>query len=420
MLGVEKKEQIERSVLGSFMEYPSIGFKLVNKLSISHFSSDQRQSLFKHILSEKKKGRMFEIMNIKNPDFQYELKECFDKGHLVNLTSNINMLIEEGHINDLFKLTDSLKEMILDDKPLDKIIDHAKMGIQRVSFEDDEHVVSMKTAIANIEDGTTSHKEYPIDWPTVDKYMPVSSQNITIIGGNEGAFKTKLMMFMMRSLLFKYDNISVLWFSLEDPADKIIRGFISQSEMITDNELKEIEYRKLIPDDVKKFDVEFVTKAQTIFEITDRYKSFTATRDDRFCILIIDNLMKIIPVNHKIDPDLEILRELESLNVKTTNKERAVYLLHHFTKEALDKKNQFLGYEPKITHLRGSGRYKDAVTQAVLVNPLYSHSDIIKGFPDQSEFIKRLYLISIAKNRNNIKTMMRMLAYPEINYFKEI
>ena len=97
-----------------------------------------------------------------------------------------------------------------------------------------------------------------------------------------------------------------------------------------------------------------------------------------------------------------------------------MYLLHHFTKEPQSEKNKESGYDPKITHLRGSGRYKDAVTNALLVNPMYSYPDVIGLFEGYTEFMKHYYTIYIAKNRNNTKTKMRMVAFPAFNLFYEL
>jgi len=419
MLSIEKKTYVERSVLASFIEFPSVGFKMVSKLKSEHFSSEHRQILFKFILEEKKAGRVIVPKHI-NPELMVEYKRIISESNLPNLKSNIELLIEEGYLNDMYQLANKIQEMTVNDNPLQKIINYSKKIINGMSIINDEFVMSLKDAIINISDGTISHKEYHIGWKTLDEYMPVSSQSITVIGGNEGAFKTKLMIYIMRSLLFQYKNISVLWYSMEDPADKIIRGFISQAEFLTDNELKKVNYSELIPVDVNQFDIEFVTKSETIEDIGIKYKAFREQREDKFCILIIDNAMKIIPVNYKIDPDLEILREIESWNVKTSNKEAAVYLLHHFTKEAISDKNREYGYKPSIKHLRGSGRYKDAATNVLLVNPMYSFSDIIDLFDGYEEFIKHFYSIDIAKNRNNTKTRIKMAAFPAFNLFFEL
>jgi hypothetical protein len=278
----------------------------------------------------------------------------------------------------------------------------------------------MTEAIDNIETGVVNHKEYKIDIPTMDKYMPVTTQGITVIAGNEGSFKTKLMVFIMRKLLKNYDNISVLWYSMEDPSDKIIRAFISQDEFLSDKELKSIDYSTMIPSDVSKFDIQFVTKSQTIKEIGDEYERFRESREDRFNILVVDNLMKVIPIDPRADPDIEIIREVESWNIKTSNHEASVYLLHHFTKAPADDKNKENAYQPKIGHIRGSGRYKDAATNVILANPMYSYSDIIELFEGYEEFISKFYTLTIAKNRNDKKAKIRMVAYPAYNHFIEI
>lgn len=420
MLSIEDKSYLEESVLATFITFPSIGFKLVNKLSRKHFSTASRANLFQYILKEKKEKRQVVVSNIKN-ELLVEAKIVFGKDHLHNLKSYIDNLIEEGYINDMYQLGQEIMDMSVNDKSLKDIIRVTKKKLLLVNLEEDsEHFVSMTDAINNIEIGSVIHKEYKIDIPTMDKYMPVTNQCITVIAGNEGSFKTKLIIFIMRKLLKNYDNISVLWYSMEDPSDKIIRAFISQDEFLSDKELKQFDYSKMIPEDVAKFDIQFVTKSQTIKEIGTEYEKFREFRKDRFNILIIDNLMKIIPCDYRIDPDLEILREVESWNIKTSNEESSVYLLHHFTKASLDDKNKDYAYQPKISHIRGSGRYKDAATNVILVNPMYSHFDIIELFEGYQDFISQYYTITIAKNRNEQKAKIRMVAFPAYNWFFEL
>lgn len=420
MLGMEKKKSIEESVLASFITYPSIGYKLINKLQRKHFSSTSRANLFTHILNEKKDKRQILLSEL-DGKLLIEGKIVFGKDHLHNLKSYIEQLIEEGYIDDMYKLGQELMNMSVEDKSLKDIVKKTKRVLLNVNLEQDtDHFISMEDAINNIETGVINHKEYKIDIPTMDKFMPVTTQGITVIAGNEGSFKTKLMIFIMRKLLKNYDNISVLWYSMEDPSDKIIRAFISQDEFLSDKELKRVEYSKLIPKDVSKFDIQFVTKSQTIKEIGDEYERFRESREDRFNILIVDNLMKVIPIDTRVDPDLEIIREVESWNVKTSNKETSVYLLHHFTKAPADDKNKEHAYQPKIGHIRGSGRYKDAATNVILANPMYSYSDIIELFEGYEEFISKFYTLTIAKNRNDKKAKIRMVAYPAYNHFIEI
>lgn len=420
MLSINKKKSIEESVLASFLLYPSIGFSLVDKLKPEHFSSTDRRDLFKYILKEKQQGKQVVIQDLEG-DLRHSALQCIGKEHLVNLNRYIEELIEEGYINEMYKLGQEIIAMSINDKSLLSIVKKTKRTLLNIDLnKDDEHSISMKDAVKNIKTGVVNHKEYKIGIKSLDKYMPVSSQSITVIGGNEGAFKTKLMIFIVRKLLKHYNNISVLWYSMEDPSDKIIRGWISQEEFITDQELKHIDYASLIPKDIVDYDIEFVTKSSTIKEIGENYARFRESRENKFCILIIDNIMKIIPSNPKIDPDMEILREVESWNIKTSNKEAAVYMLHHFTKAPLEARNKENAYQPKISDLRGSGRYKDAVTNAILVNPMYSHQDIIEIFEGYEDFISHFYTIIVAKNRNNKKKKIQMLAYPAYNWFFEI
>ena len=94
--------------------------------------------------------------------------------------------------------------------------------------------------------------------------------------------------------------------------------------------------------------------------------------------------------------------------------------MHHFTKEAMDSKNEYKGYEPQINFMRGGGRWKDTATHVFLVNAIYSYSSLINLFYDDHELISHLWLLHVAKNRNDAKAVYRMQAYPAYNRFTNI
>jgi len=420
MLGFEKKVLIEKSILATFIVFPTVGFKLISKLKRSHFSSDGLADLFEHIFNEKQIGKQI-VMSELRGDLLETAKQCFGHDHLHNLKSNIKLLIEEGYINEMWRLGQQLQEMAVNDRPLIEIVNYNQRKVGTISLtEQDEHNVTMADAIKGVKDGTFQYKEYHLGIHTIDTYAPVSAQSINILGGSEGTFKTKFMIFMVRKLLKNYSNIAVLWYSMEDPVDKIIRAFTSQDVFLTDSELKKVDYTSLIPNDIKKFDIQFVTKSQSMKAIGAEFSKFREERPQKFNLLIIDNLMKVIPVDPKMDPDLEIIREIESWNIKTSTKEASVYLLHHLTKSVNEANNKKFAYTPRIEDLRGRGTLKDFATTVMLVNAMYSHPDIIELFKGYEDFLKKYYIIDIAKNKNEKKTKIHMLAFPEYNWFFEL
>jgi len=424
MLGIEERAKLERKILGAFLELPQLGKVECVKLKSNYFTSETRQNIFNFILSESKKGKVVTLNEINETELDIqEITECVLASNLPNLKPNIRELITETFYDDLWRLGQSIQDMVVNDATLETIIQEiSKVTSQLDPDFENEYDMTMDQALGKIETGQLRYKEYPIGWKAIDEHMPFSSQSITIVGGNEGTFKTKLMIYCVRLLLMKYPNISVLWYSMEDPADKLIRGFVAQETLLDDATLKRGRWQDIIPDDVKKYDIEFVTKSSTIKEVGQKYAEFRSKRDGKFNLLIIDNIMKIIPINkgREMDVDLEIIREIESWNIKTSPKENAVILLHHFTKATLEESNLKNAYEPEMIHLRGAGRYKDFCTNAMLINSMYYHSSIKKLFKRNVDFIEKYYIVKIDKNRNGKKKIIRMLAYPEFNHFYQI
>jgi len=428
MLGIDERTHLERQILGVFIIKPQIGKSKCNLLSNEHFTDEYRRMLFSQIVAEANKGKVI-VPASWDPDIvmETEMNQCIKEASIDNLDVNIKELrIDQSYV-DLWRMSEKVQDMTINDKKLEDIVNYIETNLYRVKeVEEDEHRMSIQDAIEKIESGEISYKEYPIGWDDFDEFIPFSSQNITIIGGLEGSFKTKLMIYLMRLLLTKHDNVAVLWYSMEDPVDKIIRGFISQDTLLRDKELRRMNYADMIPKVVNKFNIQFRTKSASIKEIGVDFQLFKKENKDKFCILIVDNIMKIHPDKgiREENLDISIVREIESWNIKTSQEEASVILLHHLTKSAKNYRNEMKGYEPNIEDMRGSGRYKDFATNVILVNAMYSHPDIInlfrKNYGLYKEFIHRVYKFHILKNRNELKTTFTMLVYPEYNHFYQI
>ena len=74
------------------------------------------------------------------------------------------------------------------------------------------------------------------------------------------------------------------------------------------------------------------------------------------------------------------IRELDSWNIKTDPHKSSVIFLHHFTKEAMDSKNEYKGIcNHKLALCVGVGRWEIHCHSCVfLVNAIYSYPSINK------------------------------------------
>ena len=422
MLDLTKRNEIEESVLGTMIEYPGVAFEIAGKLMPDHFSTSPRHDLMQFILDEKSAGRKIDFPKGMSDDILKEAKQVFGKGHMFNFKSYVSLLVEEGNITSIFKMAQKLQDMATNDSSSVSMVNYAeRVFLRLMDITIDEHETTVKDTIAQMEQGIIDFKKYFIDLKQWDKYIPIVPRSFLLLAANEGAGKTRFISFIMRKLLRRYtDEVAVLWYSLEDPVDKLLRLFIAQDEFILDDELLDVKHAHLVPKDVLDFNIKYITRSSNIRDIAREFTRFKELNKDKFCILLIDNVMKVPPVDKKADPDMEIIREIESWNVKTSLTKQSVILLHHFTKAVRDMKNKPNAYRPNINDVRGSGRYKDACTHVLLLNSIHQHKDIVSAMPGYEELLKRLFILDIAKNRNKELSTIRYFAYHDYTRFFEI
>ena len=426
MLDLKTRQQYEATILGVYFMHPELVKARVSQINERFFSDSFRHTTWIAIRERIHAGgtlRGDELLSLFKPEdhagnhFAHWAKHS----DVLNLDYAIKELTTWDISNKLYELGVKIQDMALNDSSVKAMLSY----INKATIEMDpsaltEFASTMEQALTKLETNVINFKDYNIGWDFIDNNIPFGPQNITVIGGNEGTFKTKLMIFFMRILVTKYSNISILWYSMEDPDDKLLRGFIAQDELLDDKTIQRLKNQKeLISSDISKAKIEFVTKSSTIKEIGVRYSKFRNEHEGQFCILIIDNIMKLIPITHKgeNEHDLEIVREIESWNVKTSSREAQVILLHHFTKAALDPVHLYKAFEPEVVYLRGGGRYKDMATQVMLVNAMYSHAQIRNLFKQYKSWIEKHFIIKVDKNRNGKKGYLRLLAYAGINHF---
>lgn len=430
MLDIDTSEKYQRILIGTFSEHPKLTSKLAGKIPIKAFSSNYRRKIFLNILNaikiklEPTKEIIWDGM-LENDDDKSEMSRCIALSDIVNIRFYIDKLREHVSVSELYVMAQQIQDKVTKNGEFTKINSYIVKRLAELDpSSSDEFASNMSTAINELGNQEETFEQYDIGFGKWDEIIPIQPRSIWVIAGNEGTFKTKLMIFLVRKLLSSYDDIAVKWFSMEDPRDKLLRGFISQDTLLTDKEIIKIkDYKRLLPKTIKTFDIEFVNKSSTIKEIGSSFRKFRDERKDKFNILIVDNIMKIKPSEFKqrgMDADEEIIREIDSWNIKTDPNPASVFLLHHFTKEAMDSKNEFKGYEPHIAMMRAGGRFKDTATHVLLVNAMYSYPNIIRAFSKVTSMMDRYYIVQIAKNRNGQKATMRMFAFADYNHFYNI
>jgi len=264
--------------------------------------------------------------------------------------------------------------------------------------------------------------------------LKISPGNIFLIAGASGVGKTKFSTRLLRQLLLRHKDISVMWYCMEDPDDKIIRCFISQTVLLTDSQLLSKNY-KLTQDDLHlivqarnefdDYDIDFVTKSDTIKNIKKNFITFCKKRKKKknMNILVIDNIMKLADnriIRNQNEADDHIAATIQSIEEDTRDYRSLIIPLHHFTKDTVARTNLKEAFRPTRDHLRGSGRYFDAATQVAFINKPGVFERLVSDMPSFKNELEYLFITEIAKNRNDKLGIVRWWADFGYNVFQEM
>ena len=265
----------------------------------------------------------------------------------------------------------------------------------------------------------------------INEVCPFGPDNTVVLAGMASSGKTRYMIHLMKGILELNEDVAILWFSMEDSDDKVLRCFISSDVNLTENQMLSKEFKlsdtqiTLIEEAQSKYenyDIEFVCEPSSINTITSKFRAFVKKRPGKFCILLVDNFMLINEVfeatSNTTAVEDNIMSQFTVLK-KQTNKDgymSSIFILHHITKEVTSKFNKEEGYRPRMSMLKGTTRVIDAATIVLLINNLGQHKDLIREhskLPDvecltangtyklfkRSKIMQNMMIIDVAKNR---------------------
>ena len=219
----------------------------------------------------------------------------------------------------------------------------------------------------------------------IDEHISFRLRNVCLIAGAEGSGKTKYMIYLTKGMLDNNEKLAVLWFSMEDTKEQIVRSFISMQTRLTTKQLQSINYTLTEEDhtnieaSTKQFtdyNIEFVDRVSSMRTISRKAKQFTDRHPEHMIIVIIDNLgLVAVDTYYKgTEKDDYLAGKIKEMADQT---ESSIFLVHHITKENAKSFNLKEGYRPRKEYIRGSSRILDYVQQALMVNLPRKYKDLI-------------------------------------------
>jgi len=245
--------------------------------------------------------------------------------------------------------------------------------------------------------------------PVFDKCLAISQSKYILIAAQKKIGKSRFMVDIIDRIVNNNNNIAIQWYSFEMQSDEMIRCFISRKVQLTDRQIMSRNYT-LKDDDMssiesavkyfEKYPIEFIDEPCDMFQISSKFERFSEQNSDKHCICIIDNLGLIKPhINEQTAFEDDVARIIKNLRDRTKG---TIFMLHHLTKESESKWNKDSGYEPKLTHIRGSSRISDFANQVILLHRPDNYDDLIEQARMQGKLdkIDGLFIVDIAANRD--------------------
>lgn len=305
-----------------------------------------------------------------------------------------------------------------------KEFDDLQMYISSSNFMNSKDVSKQLMDIVNATDDIITY--YPTNDKNIDETLMISPSNLILMSGKSGSGKTTFAVYMARLLLQQYKNeFAFCWYTMEDEAYKLQMNFISPKIKLThaqmhgkNYKLSEEEKQQIAfhSNEFNDYDIEFYDKPAYMSHIKAHFERFCAKRTNKFCILVIDNLMGLRDneqyrfKSKSYEVDDHIANKIQGL-FSTLKKDHKIniWYLHHLTKEQLSKTNANDGYRPREDNIKGSTRLRDIATQGLLIHRPGEFQDMVRNYKktDYEKAIEKLILVEAFKNRNGNTGVLR-------------
>ena len=439
---MKSTEIYEISVIGTIIDTPVLSIPFLELLGDYKWNANYRTKFIKKlkVLKEKDKisrASVLTIIHSEDNEFRDILMSCLGYADTINFKSHIERLLLGVQYDKLATGYMEYLKKINNEEPIESIIsDNVQLItdmdiVSNDTFHVTQHALADKMMMA-IQEESYGERVYLTGDEKLDVFLQMAKRNIILIGGKSGALKTKFSMKIINGLVENNKNIAVLHYAMEDSAEQLMRGYAAMKISLLDEEMSGRGYKMNTEENERflnqikfnsKYDIEYVNKASYIKDIGAHFMKFKAKRPNKFCLLVIDNFMKIqdqFNFSNSVKADDYITGIIDSWNIKTSSEEVAIMLLHHFVDVQISRDNKHDGYRPKEGDFRGSTRIRDMSTKIILTNFIGNYHDIHDKFSIYPKSIKRLYVVEIPKNRLGKTGTIRYVAFPEFNQFFNI
>jgi replicative DNA helicase len=398
--------EFENSLLGIFMSYPKSLDRVIHFLLPDMFYKDENKVIFQAIISLYKKSAPIDILTVSNELKKTEQLEVCGGMYYVSTLPNkiaddsktmyytlilfqnylkreiirISIITQqEGYDNaiDAFAVIEKLKtELDTLDGLIGKVNNKSKNAVKNAMKGIKDRVKGLILAFLKTGDDK------------FDETFALEPRTITVLAGQKGHLKSKFVLHLAEMLDKNNPDMAFYWLSMEESAEKIIRGKISLRTGIsekrllskTENKLteEELELVEKASDEIEKQTVIYIDKKTSMSNILSGFRLFIKENPNKVHVLIIDNLGLITNDDFRGN-SVEIDDNVAGKFVEIRDQTNAIIIIiHHLTKAHLSMFNAADGYRPREEHVRGSARILDYSDNTILVNKPGKFSDLVR------------------------------------------
>lgn len=445
--------ELEEYVLGTILSYPDSLSEIHTSFNPKVFYSEDNRRIATNISKVIEKNMSPTIMNVAMEELssnsnsiksdvvanlmsiadkcqpegiyrQYSfITECYLRRELIVKSSNISDKAYDMTLDVFTLISDSATDI--------KKLDIYSTRGPKKSFS--EILNSCKTRAETIATSSAS-MIYSTGDAKFDYYLGFSPNDITLLSGESGSAKTKFNLIKMFKLLQFNQNISIYWHTFEDDPEDLIDMYVGSKIFASKREIQGKSDSKLSTEQlykmsmeiekIKKYDIVFNSKRLSMPDIRRDFITFCNARKDRYCILVVDNVMLLLEQTLKMEQtkiDDLICTEIKStFDAAREITDVSFVFLHHLNSEYANPKNIKFGYKPTKNNMKGSTRYHDIAKQVWAINMPQLHKDLISQYYGYEEMMEHLYIISSEKNRNGENTVIRYFCDLGYNIFYPI
>lgn len=325
----------------------------------------------------------------------YYLSQLINKADEYNTKKYSMILIEKYILRELIRIMSEYIQNCFESKvDIFQILNDIKEELDRIeaitNISNVDARKAVKEAIGVIND-IAEGRAIPFlksDFPKFDYAYAINLNQIVVFAAQKGHLKTRTLVKIVRSWIRNNDNVAVLWYSMEEPASKMSRLAFCDATGIDDMRMLGKKKPKLTSEERRQIgetsekisndDIQYKEVGSSIESIKNNFISFCKRRPDKKNILVIDNYGRTktgIPFKNSNEADDYISGKYVDIRDATGG---LIFIVHHLTKEQLNKLNVNDGYRPREENVRGSSRIIDYANTLILGNFIPKHKDLIQ------------------------------------------